>query len=87
MSIGPVDPQGVIADELHVVDGDRGGDARQIERSDAGVLVDTAGTLTLPAQCDEAVARDVVVRPGKLEHAFLTQCLHVAGHFRHRLLS
>ncbi len=67
MPVRPVDPQRIVTHQLQIVDTDVVGDGSDIERSNAGQLVNTCGAGTLPSQGPVRIPADVAFFPDDLQ--------------------
>jgi hypothetical protein len=73
MTIRPVDPYRVSADELHVGDENVGRNGVEIKSPNTGPLIHTTGTAALPAKVAVSVDPDVAFFPGNLQRPLLCE--------------
>jgi hypothetical protein len=68
-----VNPHGVIADKLHVGDGNVGGYGSGVEDSHAGVLIDARRAVTVAAQIVKRVVARVFWVPSNAQESLVAE--------------
>ena len=87
MPVRPADPQRIVTHQLHVVNNDVVGDGSDIERSNAGELVNTPGAGTLPSQRPVRIPADVAFFPDNLQVPLFCHGPNIFGRPNHQRTS
>ncbi len=85
MPVRPADPHRIATHQLHIVDNDVVGDGSDIERSNAGKLVNTCGAGTLPSQGPVRIPADVAFFPDDLQVPLFCDGPNIFGRPNHQL--
>jgi hypothetical protein len=79
-----VNPQGVVADKLHIGDGNVGRDSLRVKNSHARVLINAGGAVAMSAQIEKRVVARVLRVPSDSQQALVTEGFQILGEGRHR---